>query len=44
MKPGNALSRFSLTVPREVLCLLFSVTRGRPCMGWWLLSPDTEYW
>ncbi|MEA2257377.1 MAG: hypothetical protein QOJ51_202, partial [Acidobacteriaceae bacterium] len=33
MKPGNALSSFTLRLPREVLCLLFSRHARRTVYG-----------
>jgi hypothetical protein len=43
MKPGNALSRFSLTVPREVLCLLFSRDARQTVYGLVVLRRTHEY-
>jgi hypothetical protein len=43
MKPGNALSRFSLMFPREMLCLLLSSHARRTVYGLVVLRRTHEY-
>ena len=43
MKPGNALSRFSLMFPREMMCLLFSRHARRTVYGLVVLRRTHEY-
>jgi hypothetical protein len=43
MKPGNALSGFTLRFPREVVCLLFSPHARRTVYGLVVLRRTHEY-
>jgi hypothetical protein len=43
MKPGNALSGFTLMFPREVVCLLFSRHARRTVYGLVLLRRTHEH-
>jgi hypothetical protein len=43
MKPGNARKRFSLMLPREVLCLLFSHHARQTVYGLVVLRRTHEY-
>jgi hypothetical protein len=43
MKPGNALSGFTLRIPREVVCMLFSRRARRTVYGLVVLRRTHEY-
>jgi hypothetical protein len=43
MKPENALNSFTLRIPREVLCLLFSRRARRTVYGLVVLRRTHEY-